>query len=196
MVSTWMTALAAHDPGRLPTAPGVKYAENDQPLPLGARERQVASTPGRYRHVFADPQSGQVAAITTITENGVGIIYVVRLKLQNGKITEVETQISRDATGAARYEKMGPPEGVWLEAVPPAQRLPRATLIAQANKYYSGMERNNPKGDYSFFDKDCDRLEHAVQTTNLKTAEAYGHSNDKLRGAVPDRLSRFRHQNP
>jgi hypothetical protein len=179
MVSTWMAALTTHEPGRLPTAPGVKYAENDQPLPLGAGEWQIAGTPGKYRHVFADPQSGQVAAITTIAEHGVGAIYVVRLKLQNGKITEVETQISRDAMGASRYEKMGQPEGIWLEAVPRAQRLPRATLIAQANKYYSGMERNDPKGDYSFFDKDCDRLEHAVQTTNLKTAEAYGHSNDK-----------------
>ena len=80
--------------------------------------------------------------------------------------------------GAARYEKMGEPEHVWLEAVPPAQRISRARLIAQSDKYYSGMERNDPKGDYSFFDKDCNRLEDAVQTTNLKTKQAYGHSND------------------
>ncbi len=128
--------------------------------------------------MFADPQSGQVAAITTLTEHGVGVIYVVRLKVENGKISEVETQISRDAGGAARYEKMGRPEQVWLEAVPPAQRISRAMLIAQTNKYYSGMERNDPKGDYSFFDNDCNRLEHADQTTNLKTKQAYGHSND------------------
>ena len=178
MISVYLTALAAHDPARLPAAPGVKYAENDQPLPLGAGEWQIAGPPGKYRHVFADPQSGQVAAITTIAEHGVGAIYVVRLKVQNGKIGEIETQISRDALGAARYEKMGQPEHVWLEAVPPDRRISRAMLIAETNKYYSGMERNDPKGDYSFFDKDCNRLEHATQTTNLKTAEAYGHSND------------------
>ena len=80
--------------------------------------------------------------------------------------------------GAAAYEKMGQPEQVWLEPVPPAQRISRAMLIVQANKYYSGMERNDPKGDYSFFDKDCNRLEDAVQTTNLKSKQAYGHSND------------------
>jgi hypothetical protein len=178
MVSTYLTALAAHDPGRLPTTPGVKYAENDQVLPLGAGEWQIADAPGKYRHVFAYPESKQVAAITTITEHGVAAIYAIRLKVENGKIGEIETQISRDALGAARYEKMGQPESVWLEAVPPAQRLSRAMLIAQANKYYSGMERNDPKGDYSFFDKDCNRLEHALQTTNVKTGEAYGHSND------------------
>lgn len=178
MMSTYLTALAAHDPGRLPAAPGVKYSENDQPLPLGAGEWKIAGSPGKYRHVFADPQSGQVAAITTITEHGVGAIYVVRLKVEHGKIGEVETQISRDAVGAARYEKMGQPEHVWLEAVPPAQRVSRAVLIAQTDKYYSGMERNDPRGDYSFFDKDCNRLEDALQTTNVKTGDAYGHSND------------------
>jgi hypothetical protein len=61
-------------------------------------------------------------AITTINEHGVGAIYVVRLKVEKGKITEIETQISRDALGASRYEKLSQPEGVWLEPVPPAQR--------------------------------------------------------------------------
>ena len=178
MISTYLTALAAHDAGRLPTAPGVKYAENDQPLRIGTGEWQIAGPAGKYRHVFADPQSGQVAAITTVTEHGVAAIYVVRLKLEKGKITEIETQISRDALGAGRYEKMGNPEEVWLQAVPPAQRISRDRLITQADRYYSGMERNDPKGDYSFFDKDCNRLEHALQTTNVKTGEAYGHSND------------------
>lgn len=178
MISTYLTDLTAHDPGHLPVAPGVKYTENDQTLALGAGEWQIAGQAGKYRHVFSDPQSGEVAAITTITEHGVKAIYVVRLKVTNGRISEIETQISRDALGASRYEKMGQPEQVWLEAVPPAQRIPRAKLIAQANKYYSGMERNDPKGDYSFFDKDCNRLEDALQTTNVKTGDAYGHSND------------------
>ena len=85
MTSAYLAALAAHEPGRLPVAPGVKYAENDQPLPLGAGEWQIAGPAGKYRHVFADPQAGQVAAITTITEHGLAI-YAVRLKIQNGKI--------------------------------------------------------------------------------------------------------------
>ncbi len=178
MVSTYLTALAAHSPGKLPVTPGVKYVENDQPLPLGTGEWQIAGAPGKYRHVFADPGAGEVGAITTITEHGVGAIYVVRLKVEKNRISEIETQISRDAAGASRYEKLGQPEAVWLEAVPAAQRIPRAALIAQANKYYTGMERNDPKGDYSFFDKDCNRLEDALQTTNVKTGAAYGHTND------------------
>ncbi len=181
-MSQYLTALAAHDPASLPTTSDVLYVENSQVLPLHPKtgEWPIAGSPGKYRHVFSDPHTGEVAAITTITENGVNVIYIVRLKVDDGKITEAETQITRDSAGAAAYEKMGQPEDVWLQAVPEAQRVSRATLITQSNRYYSGMERNDPKGDYSFFDKDCNRLEDAVQTTNLNSSTAYGHSNDTV----------------
>ncbi len=181
-MSDYLNALAAHDPQRLPTTSEVLYGENDQILPLHAKtgEWAVAGASGKYRHVFSDPQAGQVAAITTIMENGAEIIYIVRLKVEDGKISEIETQITRDSAGAALYDKIGEPEAVWLEAVPSAERLSRATLITQSNKYYIGMERNDPKADYSFFDKDCNRLEDGLQTTNVKTGAAYGHSNDTV----------------
>jgi hypothetical protein len=181
MISAYLTALAAHDPSSLPVTTEVKYVENNEVLPLGTGEWAVAGAPGTYRHIFADPEAGQVAAITTITENGVGAIYIARLQVEeDGKISEIETQITRDPGGAARYDKLGQPEAVWLEAVPVAQRLPRAMLIAQSDKYYSGMENNDPKGDYSFFDSNCSRLEDATQTTNEKNGDPYGHSNDTI----------------
>ncbi|ORY58865.1 uncharacterized protein BCR38DRAFT_489222 [Pseudomassariella vexata] len=182
LISDYLTALVAHDPSSLPTTPDVKYVENNQVLPLGTGEWLVAGSTGKYRHTFSDPESGQVGTITTITENGVGTIYIVRLQLDDDgrRISEIETQITRDADGAALYEKMGEPESVWLQAVTPEQRIPRATLISQTNKYYSGMERNDPNGNYSFFDTDCNRLEDAVQTTNIDTGDPYGHSNDTV----------------
>ncbi len=180
-VSEYLTSLAAHDPSRLATTPNIKYVENDQFLPLGSGLWAIASSPGKYRHVFADPEAGQVSAITTINENGVAVIYILRLKVQSdGKISEIETHITRDSVGAARYEKLGQPEDVWLQAVPPAQRISRAALVAGTDKYYRGMERNSPKGDYSFFDKNCSRIEDGLQTVNVKTGEAYGHSNDTV----------------
>jgi hypothetical protein len=181
LISDYLNALAAHDPGNLPVTPDVKYVENDQVLELGTGEWLVAGPPGKYRHTFADPEAGQVAVITTITENNTSAIYIVRLRVdEDGAISEIETQITRDAAGAARYENMTRPEAVWLEPVPLAERVSRAKLIAQSNKYYSGMERNDPKGNYSFFDKNCTRLEDALQTTNVNSGEAYGHSNDTV----------------
>ncbi|OAA56312.1 hypothetical protein SPI_07923 [Niveomyces insectorum RCEF 264] len=208
VLDNYLAALAAHNTSRLPTTPDVLYVENDQILPLGTGAWRTAGSPGRYRHVFADPPRGQVGAITTLTENGVRIIYVVRLGVDlapgankntnNDNINtrtsaadagtntslplvrEIETQLTRDPVGAALYENMTRPEAVWLTDVAPAQRLPRATLVHVANQYYSGMERNDPHGNYSFFDRDCNRLEDAVQTTNQRTGAAYGHSNDTV----------------
>ncbi|KAK0636101.1 hypothetical protein B0T17DRAFT_612881 [Bombardia bombarda] len=179
LVSEHLTALAAHDPQRLPTTSGVKYVENAQHIPLGAGVWPIAGSLGKYRHVFSDPESGQVAAITTITENNIPAIYLVRLKAEpNGQISEIEAQLTRDDDGAILYEKMANPDPVWLAAVPEPQRISRARLVAQVDKYYSGMQGNDPRGDYSFFDRECDRLEDAVQTTNQHTGDTYGHSND------------------
>lgn len=175
----YLNALVTHDPTKLTTSPSVTYVENSQFLKLGTGLWSIASSLGKYRHVFSDPVSQQVAAITTLKENDTPIIYVVRLKLANdGSINEIETQITRDATGAGRYENMTKPEDVWLQAVPSENRVSRAKLIEVTNKYYTGMERNDPRGNYSFFDKDCNRLEDGLQTTNQKNGDPYGHSND------------------
>ncbi|KAL7626511.1 hypothetical protein AAE478_003283 [Parahypoxylon ruwenzoriense] len=179
LISDYLDALVDNDPSSLPTTSDVKYVENDQILPLGAGEWHIAESLGKYKHTFADPEAGQVATITTITENGVAAIYLVRLKVEeDGNISEIETRITRDSGGASLYEKLGQPEAVWLEAVAPEERLPRDKLISQTNKYYTGMQGNDPKGDYTFFDKECNRLEDGLQTTNVKTGDPYGHSND------------------
>ena len=179
-MSDYLIAFAAHDPSPLNLAPFLLYVENDQVLPIGTGEWLLAGTLGNYRHVFSDPTSGQVVAITTFTENEVGAIYVVRLKMDNGVIREIETQITRDPGGAVLYEKLGKPDDVWLQAVPAEKRISRDLLVSQANKYYGGMENNDPKGNYSFFDQNCSRLEDALQTTSVKTGDAYGHSNDTV----------------
>jgi len=182
LVGKYLQGLAAHDFSKLPFGRTLRIVENDQPLKLGQGTWASVNGLGAYRHIFADPQGGQAAVITTVRENGpngvVGAMLDVRLKVEDRKIVEVESQIIRDAGGAARYDKLGAPEAVWLQAVPPAERISREALIATTNKYFTGMQRNDPKGDYSFFDPDCNRLEHASQTTNLKTPQAYGHSDD------------------
>ncbi|KAI1376851.1 hypothetical protein F4677DRAFT_418210 [Hypoxylon crocopeplum] len=185
LITDYLNALVAHDPSTLPTTPNVKYVENDQILPLGTGEWHLIESLGTYNHTFSDPEAGQVATIITVTENGVGAIYTVRLKVEeDGKISEIETQITRDSGGFELYEQRGQPEPVWFEAVPPEERIPRDMLISQTNKYYTGMQGNDPKGDYTFFDKECNRIEDGLQTTNVKTGDPYGHSNDTAFAAL------------
>ena len=177
MADQYIEALIAHDSSRVPLADNVKFAENGIALEIGQGLWKTATAgPGVYRHYFADVKTGQVGLITTVKQNGRGQIFVLRLKLVAGKITEAEHLVINDSFSAGYYDKfkMDP---LWLDETPPAERVSRDVLIATANKYYTGMQRNDPKGDYSFFHKDCNRIEHARRTTNMPPSN-YGHSDN------------------
>jgi hypothetical protein len=178
LIDKYLTGLATKDFSKVPFGRTLRFVENLQPLRVGQGTWASVDGLGQYRHLFADPEAGRAAVITTVREHGRGAILDLVIKVENRRITEVESQIIRDAAGAERYEKLAAPEPLWLQPVAPAERIGRQALMDTANKYFTGMQRNHPKGDYSFFDPECERLEHASKTTNLKTPEAYGHSTD------------------
>lgn len=178
MIDAYLDAMVAKDMDGLPLARDVKFAENGARLNVGQGSWATIDGLGAYRNYYADPATGNVGIITTVTEHGAPAMLDLRLRVQRGRIHEIETLYIRDPGGHARYEAMGAPEDVWLETVPEDERLDRAEMIATVNRYFSSMARNDGRGDYTFFHPDCDRLEHALKTTNLETREAYGHSTD------------------
>ncbi len=176
-IEAYLEALVAHDPARLAVTDSVRFVENNQPLRLGAGTWKTVTGLGAYRHYFADPQSGQVAVITLVRENGADALFDVRLAIADRHISEAESMIIRDPRGSANYLKTERPEALWLATVPPAQRATREQLMATTDKYFSSMQMNDGKGDYSFFADDCNRLEHGLKTTNNAPSK-YGHSDD------------------
>ena len=177
-IDQYLAALVKHDPSGLPLADDVVFVENDQRLQMGDGTWRTITGMGKYRHYFADPTTGQVAVMTVLEENGNYILYDLRLAIDNKKISEIEAMVIRAGPGAKLVEDLGTPWPEFTETIPPEQRVSREQLVATANKYLSGMENNNPNGDYSFFDPECDRLEHGIKTTRNKPTE-YGHSTDK-----------------
>src|SRR5208282_1065924 len=91
MVDQYLAALVAHDPRKLPVTANAKFTENTIPLKLGDALWGTISGMGTYKVYFADPQAGQVGLDATIRENGTPAIFVLRLKVVDRKITEVET---------------------------------------------------------------------------------------------------------
>jgi hypothetical protein len=183
MADTYLQAMTTHDVTALPLAEGARFAENGQELAVGDGSFQTVTGLGKYRNYFADPATGNVGVITTVTEHGDAAhgrkaIFDLRLRVVDGQIAEIETMLIRDAGGFDRYEAIGTPETIWSEIVPPEQRLSREDMVRTVNRYFSGMVHNDGRGDYTFFHPGCNRLEHALPTTNLKTREAYGHSTD------------------
>jgi hypothetical protein len=163
----YLGAVVAHDPSQAPIAKTAKFTENGQRLEVGDGLWNTATGRGTYTLHVDDPQAGQTLLYTTIREAGVGAILLARLKVQQGKITEIETEVSRNPMAAENLEKMGTPRQAFLDDIPEPERSSREDLVHIANMYFSGLERNDGKGDYPFADE-CDRIENGAHTTNNK----------------------------
>jgi hypothetical protein len=163
----YLDAVMAHDPSKAPIGKSAKFTENAQRLEVGDGLWNTATGKGTYTLHIDDPEDGEALLYTTIREAGVGAILLARLKVEQGKITEIETEVSRNPAAAANLEKMGGPRKAFLEDVPEAERASREDLVHIANMYFSGLERNDGKGDYPFAE-DCDRIENGTHTTNNK----------------------------
>jgi hypothetical protein len=177
LIDQYLAAVVAHDPKKLPLAADVKYTENDQVLEVGDGFWRTADAIGNYRHAFIDPVTQQAAFIGTMIENKNPLLMTLRLRLQLGRITEVETTYYRQGGGGPAdikgMDAKGKPDGLWLQPIPPAQRASRHQLIATANAYFAGVENNDGKGFYPFTD-DCHRIENGMATTNNPRPNATG----------------------
>jgi hypothetical protein len=160
-----LAAFVAHDASRLPLARQVKYTENGQALRLGDGLWSTATAVGNYEIYADDPQAGQVMFMGTLQENGAPVILNLRLKVELKRITEIEAVVARKEAGSfARPESLVQPNPIFAETVTPAERRSRQNMIAIANSYFSAIEKGH--ASYVPFDKDCDRVESGVQTTN------------------------------
>jgi hypothetical protein len=170
LVDRYIDALIAHDPKALPVTARMKMTENGQRLDPGDGFWRTAIGKGTYRIFVTDPQAGEVAFMGTMREAPppaapIPVVVAIRLKVENRQISEIETFVVRNTQAAASLERMGATNPIFSEAIPAAERASRADLIRIANMYYTGLEKNDGKGNYPFTD-DCNRIENGVQTTN------------------------------
>lgn len=178
IVDKYLDAMVAHDPKLAPLAKNVKFTENGQKLELGDGLWNTMAGKGTYRLFVTDPEAGQVTFIGTIREDArdpampAPAVMALRLKVVKGQITEAETLVCRNEGGtraANNLEKLGAPRPAFLKETPEAERMSRADLVKTANMYFSGMEKNDGRGNYPFAD-DCNRIEMGSQTTNVPVA--------------------------
>lgn len=173
-VNQYLDAVVAHDPSRVPFTSSVKFTEDGQRLAIGDGFWRTASARGTFKFYMEDVPAGQVVFFGTMREAAHPVSLVLRLRVEDRKISEVETIVVRQGmfgnrpseTGATDLEKLGGPDPLFLQDVPPGQRVSRDELGKTANKYFSGMQLNDGKGDYSFFADDCSRVENGVVATN------------------------------
>jgi hypothetical protein len=175
VIDQYLAAVVAHDPSRLPLSADVMYTENAQVIEIGDGFWKTAEGIGNYRHIFADPEFGQVALMGTMREAGTTLLMSLRLRIELGRITEIESVYFKPGGGGPNnidgMDKSGPPEAMWLKSIPAAQRLSRQQMISIADGYFTGLQKNDGKGIGATgtypFTNDCHRIENGSPTTNV-----------------------------
>ncbi|MBZ5579580.1 MAG: hypothetical protein LAP40_23725 [Acidobacteriia bacterium] len=199
LVNQYRAALVAHDPKRLPVSADVVYTENDQKIDLGDGFWKTAEGIGNYKHIFADPEAGQVGFMGTMREAGGPILMSLRLRVQLGRITEVESIYFKPGGGGpnniAAMDAPGyKPEDLWFKTIPPAQRPSRQEMISVADAYFSGLQKNDGKGVNGTgtypFTNDCDRIENGSHTTNVPRPP--NEPKDAVNGFALDCMAQFK----
>ncbi len=175
VLDQYLEAVVAHDPKRLPLSADVKYTENSQVIAVGDGFWKTAQGIGNYKHYFADPEFGQVAFMGTMREADSVLLFSLRLRIELGRITEIESVYFRPGGGGpnniAGMDKAGKPEDIWFRSIPPAQRLSRPEMISIADAYFTSVQKNDGKGIHGTgtypFTNDCHRIENGAPTTNV-----------------------------
>lgn len=155
-ITTYLNALTAHDPTRLPVTREVRFTENGVAIPLGEALWLTIGGLGEYRVDYLDTEAQQAAAHVAFIENDKPGLMALRLKIVGGKISEVETVLNRGAPAASH---MPPIESLWTETEPTATRLTRAQLAAETENYLKAVSHSD--GSLVKFNKaSCMRLEN------------------------------------
>ena len=175
-LDTYFKALTANTPAAVPLASNAKITTNGKTMRLGdafwdSAERVV------YRWDIANDRLGDTASEAVVQNaDGSKTMYMVRLKVVGGKVTEVET-IKANKGEADRLwdpDNLKEVSPALQLSIRPAEQDSYYRLIAAAESYWRAFQTNGTK-DYHPADllPDARRFENGVQTTGLVRNGAY-----------------------
>lgn len=170
LTEDYLAAMVAHAPGDAPVAEDVKFTENTHPMALGEGAWAAVTGVRDYKVYATDPEAGEVALYTVIDEAAGPALLTLRLKVEDRKITEVESvHVAPGGSGLDGADNLVEAAPAWSEVVPPEKRRSRAEMIAITDRYLETLEKNLK--DYIPFSDDCLRVENGVQTAGVEGAE-------------------------
>ncbi len=164
----YLDALKKKDPSHLPLAESVRFSENSVAMHLGDGLWGTITGIGKYDLRLADTRTGNVGWYGVVEEHGNLAAIALRIKVQDGLITEVESVLSRrqgDGPFPNPQPQLLTPMPVMNQIEPEKTRRPRARLISIADSYFDTLQLNDGT-IFAPFDKDCNRRENGFQTTN------------------------------
>jgi len=165
-IDQYTGAILNKDRSNLPLSLDTRFTENTAQLDIGEGvlwHGAIQATGFKYQ--VADPTNGQVAEGAVFNIEGRPALVAIRLKIERGRIMEIEHMFDRSVAPEA-MELLRTPVPLLTSDVPAADRTPREVMVAAANAYFAALTGDN--GKIAPFDKDCVRHENGYQTVNNK----------------------------
>jgi hypothetical protein len=164
IMTKYLDAVIAHNPGNLPVAQNVRFTENCVDAKLGEGIWKTASKLTPYRMDIMDVPQGVVGTHSVIEEGQNTILLLVRLKVVDKKITEIETQVTRLVPGGqfsnpTELKTVRPA----MTMIPPKDKLSsREDLIKIGLKYPEGLKLGSFVKADTPFGSDAYRIENGM----------------------------------
>jgi hypothetical protein len=174
VLDRYFEALAAHDASKAPLAKTVRFTENGQILKPGDGFWKTAGKTN-YRLDVLDPEQGSCAAQAIVREGDELVCYLVRLQVEAGEITEIETIVARKGVASAHIwdaEALTATSPSFTLSIKPAEQSSRLSLMAAADAYWRAFETNGtPDYHPAPFLPNTERYENGLRTTNAAVQE-------------------------
>ncbi len=169
----YRAAYLAHDPSKAPFAARVRFTENNVQMRFPDATWDTVTQEVGPALTLSDTQTGNVGIYTTIMQNDTPGFLAVRLKVQGGRIGEVEHIISTKRNLSSPPTPIGDvhefkPDPDFTRVVPVADRISRARLIAHANGYFSTLEHNNGEIRGTRFAPNAVRHENGLKFADIE----------------------------
>jgi hypothetical protein len=181
-VDSYFKALLAHDAGALPQAARARITENGSETGL-AKMFWAGAAETVFRFDVVNTRRGDTGTEAIIRNaDGTKTMYMVRLKVQNGAITEIET-IKANKGEADRLwdpDRVKEVSPAFKLSIREAERDSYFDLIAAADSYWRAFQTNGtPAYHRARLLPDAVRFENGLQTTGLVRDGVF---NDTARG--------------
>ena len=102
-ITQYLNAMLAHNPGTLQVSDKARFTEDTVEMRLGEGLWKGASRLRPYRQDMLDVKQGVAASQVIVEEGGSPVLFVLRLKISDRKISEVETQVTRNQAQGAIF---------------------------------------------------------------------------------------------
>jgi hypothetical protein len=142
MLTEYLYALVKHDTSKLPLSDKVRITEDaiEKPIAKVGLVNTVTRLRG-YRQDFLDERGGMATAASVVEESGAPVLLVVRLKVVEQKITEIEMVATRSRSEGLIFNIDGlsaASEGMNY-APRPEQLSSREDVLNAGLKYPEGL---------------------------------------------------------